>query len=111
MRKLLLGAAAAIMTLAAIPAAEAQFYIWGGRHFCWYDSAWNGPGWYWCGYGWRRGFGWGGGHRLSWLGPWVSWRRLPWWFPRWRWIPWRRRFPCRWSWRRWLPRRRSWRWR
>ena len=35
-------------------------YIWGGATFCWYDSAWNGPGFYTCGYAWRRGFGWGG---------------------------------------------------
>jgi hypothetical protein len=38
----------------------AQF-IFGGYTYCWYDDAWNGPGWYWCGYALRRGFGWGGG--------------------------------------------------
>ena len=32
-----------------------QVYIIGGHRHCWYDDAWNGPGWYWCGYGWRRG--------------------------------------------------------
>ncbi len=37
----------------------AQF-VFGGRNFCWYDSAWSGPGWYWCGFAWRRGLGWGG---------------------------------------------------
>jgi hypothetical protein len=26
------------------------------------DSAWRGPGFYWCGYAWRRGYGWGGGY-------------------------------------------------
>jgi hypothetical protein len=36
-------------------------YFFGGRNYCWYDFGWNGPGWYWCGYGARRGFGWGGG--------------------------------------------------
>src|SRR6201996_4687486 len=41
------------------PVEEAQF-VWGGRNYCWYNSAWRGPGWYWCGYAWRRGFGWGG---------------------------------------------------
>lgn len=39
-----------------------QLYIYGGRHFCWYDDAWSGPGWYWCGYAWHRGYGWGGGY-------------------------------------------------
>lgn len=37
-----------------------QFYVRDGRHYCWYGDAWNGPGYYWCGYGWRRGYGWGG---------------------------------------------------
>ena len=63
MRKFLLGAAgAAILACAAFPAAEAQLYIWGGRNYCFYDGGWHGPGWYWCGYRWRRGFGWGGGY-------------------------------------------------
>ena len=39
---------------------EAQF-IFGGRQYCWYDNGWRGPGWYWCGYAYRRGYGWGGG--------------------------------------------------
>ena len=42
-----------------VPAAI-HFYVWEGRRYCWYDDGWNGPGWYWCGYPWRRGFGWGG---------------------------------------------------
>ena len=41
------------------PVKQAQF-IWGGRNYCWYNSAWRGPGWCWCGYAWRRGIGWGG---------------------------------------------------
>ena len=24
---------------------EAQVFIWGGRRHCFYDDAWNGPGW------------------------------------------------------------------
>ncbi len=40
---------------------EAQ-YVWGGRHYCWYDGGWHGPGFYWCGYAWRHGYGWGGGY-------------------------------------------------
>jgi hypothetical protein len=46
---------------------EAQF-VWGGRNYCWYNSAWRGPGWYWCGYAWRRGIGWGG------AAGWHGWR-------------------------------------
>jgi hypothetical protein len=44
---------------ALIPASF-QLYMFGGRQFCWYASAWRGPGWYWCGYAWRNGLGWGG---------------------------------------------------
>jgi len=36
-------------------------YIYGGRNYCWYNNGWRGPGYYWCGYAMRRGFGWGGG--------------------------------------------------
>jgi hypothetical protein len=35
-------------------------YNWGGNRYCWYDYGWNGPGFYWCGYAARRGYGWGG---------------------------------------------------
>jgi hypothetical protein len=38
---------------------RAQF-IYLGRQHCFYPDGWHGPGWYWCGYNWRRGFGWGG---------------------------------------------------
>ena len=41
------------------PVENAQF-VWGGRNYCWYASAWRGPGWYQCGFAWRRGLGWGG---------------------------------------------------
>jgi hypothetical protein len=41
------------------PIEKAQFF-WGGRRYCWYPSGWQGPGWYQCGFAWRRGFGWGG---------------------------------------------------
>jgi hypothetical protein len=62
MRNLLLGAVAgALLACAAVPFAEAQLYIYGGRHYCGYNDGWRGPGYYWCGYAWRRGFGWGGG--------------------------------------------------
>jgi len=42
-------------------AEKAQVFVWGGRRHCFYHDAWNGPGWYWCDYAWRRGSGWGGG--------------------------------------------------
>jgi hypothetical protein len=41
--------------------AENAQFIFAGRRYCWYDDAWQGPGWYWCGYAWRQGLGWGGG--------------------------------------------------
>ncbi|HEY7231769.1 MAG TPA: hypothetical protein VH558_15510 [Pseudolabrys sp.] len=44
-------------------------FIYRGRRYCWYWDGWRGPGWYWCGYEWRRGFGWGG--PVGWRG----WRR------------------------------------
>jgi hypothetical protein len=43
-------------------------FIYGGHRHCWYADGWNGPGWYWCGYRHRHGFGWGGGEG------WHSWR-------------------------------------
>jgi hypothetical protein len=45
---------------------KAQVYFWNGRRYCFYPDGWQGPGWYWCGYAWRRGFGFGGG--LGWRG-------------------------------------------
>ena len=48
-------------------ALEKAQYFYGGRNYCFYDG-WNGPGYYWCGYGWRRGYGWGGGYG------WHGWR-------------------------------------
>lgn len=44
-------------------------YVWGGRRYCWYNNAWSGPGWYWCGYAFRQGYGWGG------VEGWHGWRR------------------------------------
>ncbi|HUN98519.1 MAG TPA: hypothetical protein VMU69_20095 [Bradyrhizobium sp.] len=59
-------------TAAAVPSdiEQAQFF-YGGRNYCWYDDGWRGPGYYWCGYAWRRGFGWGGGEG------WRGWHRGP----------------------------------
>jgi len=45
----------------ALPVQHTQFF-YGGQNYCWYPDGWRGPGYYWCGYAWRRGFGWGGGY-------------------------------------------------
>ncbi len=50
------------------PVADQVQFFWGGRNYCWYDGGWRGPGFYWCGYAWRRGIGWGGGYG------WRGWR-------------------------------------
>jgi hypothetical protein len=51
----------------AIPSdVEQTQFIYGGRNYCWYDDGWRGPGYYWCGYAFRRGLGWGGG--VGWHG-------------------------------------------
>jgi hypothetical protein len=51
---------------------EQAQYVWRGRRHCWYNRGWNGPGWYWCGYAWRRGYGWGGPRGWnSWV--WSGW--------------------------------------
>jgi hypothetical protein len=83
MRKfaLMLAGASALAAFAAAPANAAPIpadalrgaigqasaienvqYIFGGRNYCFYPAGWHGPGWYWCGYNLRRGYGWGGGY-------------------------------------------------
>ncbi len=52
-------------------------YLYGGQNYCWYDTGWQGPGWYWCGYAWRSGLGWGGGYgwrNWAWRGNSMYWR-------------------------------------
>jgi hypothetical protein len=39
---------------------EKAQYVYRGRRYCFYFDGWHGPGWYWCGYAHRRGYGWGG---------------------------------------------------
>ncbi len=51
---------AALPSTQILPVERAQFFF-GGQNYCWYDSGWQGPGWYWCGYAWNNGQGWGGG--------------------------------------------------
>ena len=57
-------------TAAAVPndIEQAQFFF-GGRNYCWYYDGWHGPGYYWCGYAFRRGLGWGGAEG------WHGWHR------------------------------------
>jgi hypothetical protein len=43
-----------------LAAVETVQFFWRGRQFCWYNTGWRGPGWYQCGFRWRRGLGWGG---------------------------------------------------
>jgi hypothetical protein len=50
------------------PALQPAQFFFGGQNYCWYAGGWRGPGYYWCGYAWRRGFGWGGG------AGWNGWR-------------------------------------
>lgn len=62
-----LGATGAARAAAdAIDVTESVQFLYGGRRYCWYDGGWHGPGWYRCGFAWRRGFGWGG--PLGWHG-------------------------------------------
>ena len=79
---------------APAPVVQTQ-YFYGGRHFAWYAGGWRGPGFYWPGYAWRRGYGWGGpaGWR-GWYAP--GWRGPGWRGPGWRGgyyrRPWGRRY-------------------
>ncbi len=41
------------------PVEQAQFIL-EGRNYCFYLNGWHGPGFYWCGYAFRQGYGWGG---------------------------------------------------
>lgn len=37
-----------------------RVYVHEGNRYCFYGNGWHGPGWYRCGYAFRRGLGWGG---------------------------------------------------
>lgn len=101
MRSLILGAVTALSVAAVAASAQAAppvaagldhpgdavlqdaQYVYGGHDWCWYERAWRGPGFYWCGYAFRNGYGWGG--PLGWRG-WYSgpryWRDGVWIGPR-----------------------------
>jgi hypothetical protein len=56
------------LNLDSLNLVEKAQWAYRGRRYCFYPVGWRGPGWYWCGYAWRRGFGWGGVYG------WRSWR-------------------------------------
>lgn len=58
-----------VETVGAPAPVQAVQYFYGGRNYCWYGGGWRGPGYYWCGYAWRRGFGWGGPYGWRGWGP------------------------------------------
>jgi len=58
------------------PVENAQYYSFDGDNYCWYDSGWQGPGWYWCGYEWDEGLGWGGPYGWNGWGRYQVWRHL-----------------------------------
>src|SRR5215203_6331213 len=39
---------------------KTAIYVVEGRRYCLYFDGWHGPGWYRCGFAFRRGLGWGG---------------------------------------------------
>jgi hypothetical protein len=39
-----------------------RVYVHEGRRYCFYFNGWHGPGWYRCGFAFRRGLGWGGSY-------------------------------------------------
>jgi hypothetical protein len=46
-------------------------FIVEGYRYCFYFNGWHGPGWYRCGFAWRRNLGWGGEYG------WQSWTYGP----------------------------------
>ena len=53
-----------LVQLAQLP-FPVDLFLFGGHDYCWYDDGWRGGGWYWCGYGHREGYGWGGGEGFN----------------------------------------------
>src|SRR5690242_20008198 len=56
-------AGAEAITRAAVatePLQDVAVHVFRGRPYCFYFDGWHGPGWYRCGWAWRRGLGWGG---------------------------------------------------
>ena len=55
-----------------IDTVAVRVYVHEGRRYCFYFDGWHGPGWYRCGFVWRRGIGWGGVYG------WNDWTYGPW---------------------------------
>jgi len=56
---------------AVSPIEKSALYIVEGNRYCFYFDGWHGPGWYRCGFEFRRGLGWGGVYG------WHGWRYGP----------------------------------
>ena len=52
-------------------AQKTAVFIVEGYRYCFYFNGWHGPGWYRCGFAWRRNLGWGGEYG------WQSWSYGP----------------------------------
>jgi hypothetical protein len=50
----------ALSSMAAPDSTHKGPVVWQGRKYCWYDTGWNGDGWYRCGFDKKAGRGWGG---------------------------------------------------
>ncbi len=71
----LFGSSARTLAQPVVPGEPYGFagHFYGAHHYCWYENAWHGPGFYWCGYALRRGHGWGGPQG------WQGWHGVPGW--------------------------------
>jgi hypothetical protein len=59
------------METSLVDTVAVRVYVHEGRRYCFYFEGWHGPGWYRCGFAWRRGIGWGGVYG------WNSWTYGP----------------------------------
>jgi hypothetical protein len=50
----------ALSSMAAPDSPHKAPVVWLGHIYCWYDTGWNGTGWYRCGFDQKAGHGWGG---------------------------------------------------
>ena len=66
--------ALATTSIAASNSTDKSPVVWRGNKYCWYDTGWNGAGWYRCGFEKSNGHGWGvpEGWQASIRGPYPS---------------------------------------
>ena len=50
----------AVSSIALPDSTHESPLVWQGHKYCWYDTGWNGAGWYRCGFDNKPGHGWGG---------------------------------------------------